>query len=520
MLSCLTALFAVAQETAEIDNIKYYLYNGEATVMKQTETLSGDITIPETVTYNNIEYKVVRIAESAFTQQNVTNITLPNSVIELGEGCFSGCTRLKTVTLPKKITKLPNACFVGCYNLESLTLPEGITELGDGCFNICENIVSITLPKSVTKLGEACFAVCSSLESITLPEGVTEIKDNCFSSCSSLKSITLPEGVTEIKDGCFSGCSSLESITLPEGIKLGNRCFLDCSSLKSITLPKGVTELRDACFSGCSNLESITLPEGITELKEGCFSGCSNLESIILPSSINLLGSYCFSNCSSLLSVTCQWKNLDSISAAADAFDGIFSESKLNVPAGTTAIYQNTEPWSNFKYIVEDGSVKPAEKCATPEISYEEKQIIFTCPTEGAQYHYTITAADATEGGYSEDGIIDLTAAYEISVYASAAGYTNSDVATGTLYFTNAEDITVNVAAIDGDQRGLLVTTRGGLMTVSGLADGETVTLYNAQGMMIASGKATAGSVSLDTNGTKGVVILKAGNESLKVNIK
>ena len=219
------------------------------------------------------------------------------------------------------------------------------------------------------------------------------------------------------------------------------------------------------------------------------------------------------------MDVTCQWDNLDGMTAATDAFDGIFSEARLNVPAGTTAIYQNTEPWSNFKYIVENGTVKPVEKCATPEISYDEKQIIFTCPTEGAQYHYTITATDATESGYSEDGIINLTAAYEISVYASAAGCTNSDVATGTLYFTDAEDINTNIVAVD-NHRGLLIMTNGGLITVSGLAEGETVMLYNAQGMMLASGKAAAGSVSLDTNGTKGMVILKAGNESLKVNMK
>ena len=475
MLSCLTTLFAVAQETATIGGLKYYLLNGEATVMAaQTETLSGDIIIPETVTYNNAKYRVVRIAESAFAQQNVTSVTLPNSVIELGERCFWNCNWLKTVTLSEGITELPDYCFDSCYRFESIIIPENVTKLGKSCFESCQELESIILPSNITELGESCFSY-SNLKSITIPEGVTELPVNLFNLCSNLTSVTLPNSIT----------------------KIGDKCFIYCD-----------------------NLESITLPSNITELGESCFSGCRQLKSILLPNSITVLRSLSFENCASLLSVTCQWDNLDGITAAADAFDGIFSEAKLNVPAGTTAIYQTTEPWSNFKYIVEDGTVKPAEKCATPEISYEEKQIIFTCPTEGAQYHYTITAADATEGGYSEDGIIDLTAAYEISVYASAAGYTNSDVATGTLYFTNAEDITVNVAAIDGDQRGLLVTTRGGLMTVSGLADGETATLYNAQGMMIASGKATAGSVSLDTNGTKGVVILKAGNESLKVNIK
>ena len=182
MLSCLTTLFAVAQETATIDGIKYYLENGEATVMVQTNKFEGDLVIPETVTDNDVEYKVVRLAAEAFAgQEGITSITLPNSVIEIGERCFSSCY-LTSITLPENITELADSCFYLCYYLKSITLPESITKLGISCFENCFRLESITLPESITELGMGCFSDCNSLESITLPESITKLGDECFVS--------------------------------------------------------------------------------------------------------------------------------------------------------------------------------------------------------------------------------------------------------------------------------------------------------------------------------------------------
>lgn len=66
MVACLSANMTSAQETATIDGIKYYLENGEATIMVQETSLSGDIVIPSTVSYNGADYKVTNITSSAF----------------------------------------------------------------------------------------------------------------------------------------------------------------------------------------------------------------------------------------------------------------------------------------------------------------------------------------------------------------------------------------------------------------------------------------------------------------------
>lgn len=342
----------------------------------------------------------------------------------------------------------------------------------------------------------------------------------CFSDCNSLVSITLPEGITFLETVCFKNCSSLEFITLPEGItSLGWACFEGCSSLESITLPKGITSLGNYCFSGCSSLKSITLPDNITSLSNYCFEGCSSLTSITLPESIISLNYGCFSSCSSLKSVICKWKNLDNVSVSKDIFDGIFSDARLYVPVGTADMYKTTEPWSNFEYIEEgDGSVE-LEKCATPVINYADGKLVFTCETDGAEYYYTITDEDIKKDAHSQDGTVELTAAYNISVYATADGCISSDEAKAVLYFIKAGSGTdVGVSEIFAEERGVVLSTDGQTVTASGLADGEAVSLYTTDGMLLSTSKASAdGIATLDAKGERGVLIVKVGNDGLKI---
>lgn len=427
IISCLSVGLASAQETVTIDGIKYYLENGVATIMTQEETLSGDIVIPSTVSYNGIEYKVTNITSSAF-----------------------------------KSTKI-----------NSIVLPDGITSLSNYCFYSCKSLSSITIPCSVTSLGNHCFAFCISMSSIAIPNSVTSFGDYCFQCCNSL-SINIPNSVTSLGQGCFT----------------------NCTSLTSITIPSSVTSLGLSCFSGCSSLTSITIPNSVTSLGLICFSGCSNL-----------------------VKVNCEWDNLDNVSCATNAFENIFSEAKLYVPIGTTAMYQAKQPWSDFKYIVEeDGTTATTETCATPMISYADKCLLFSCTTEGAQYHYTITDDDMKTNAYSESGKVELVAAYNISVYASADGYKNSDMATATLYFINAGLENTGIAA--AEKRAVVVQADGQSVNVSGLNDGEAASLYSVSGVLLSKGKATDGAVSLDAGGANGVVILKIGTQSMKVLLK
>lgn len=455
MFLCMTFFNAMAQKTVTIDGIKYHIENGEATIAVQDETLSGDIVIPESISYDENNYSVVRATNGAFQNTDITGITLPNSITSLGNSCFKLCNKLTSVKLPDNITSLGDETFMTCSKLSSINIPNTLTSLGEFCLAFC-NITKLTLPNSITNLGNNCFQSCENLETITLPQNITNLPAYCFHDCKKLSGITLHEGITSLGESCFEGCSSLTSIKLP----------------------KSINKITGSIFNGC------------------------------------------FENCSNLSEVTCQWDNLDGIDVGSDAFNNIFSEARLYIPKGTTEIYKAKEPWSKFKYIIEDNDVtEDAEKCQTPTISYSDKKLTFTSPTEGAKYHYTITDDDVKTEAYSEDGIIDLSASYKISVYASADGYKNSDRATATLYFINAGlENTTGVLQIE-KQRGVLISTEGNNISISGLDDNEKVYLYNLQGMSLAEGTACAGTVNLNAGNEQGVVIIKIGEQSIKVKL-
>lgn len=249
-----------------------------------------------------------------------------------------------------------------------------------------------------------------------------------------------------------------------------------------------------------------------------CFYGCSSLGTILLPGSIQNIAYKCFTDCTYLTDVTCEWENPADVQAASDAFGDIYSECRLHVPSGTTSLYKSTEPWSIFKYIIEDGGqVVDPVKCAAPVITYDDNSLVFSCETEGAEYHYSIMASDAVEDGFSADGRVSIGASYGISVYASAEGYLNSDVVKATLCFINAELNTSGISLTE--QRGIVVSTRGGIITISGLADGEQVAVYSLGGVMLSSGRSIAGSVTLNAGGAAGVVIVKTAGSSIKVRL-
>ena len=196
-----------------LNGIKYRLYPTKTAKVLKKNDYSGDIVIPETVTYNNITYKIT----------------------SLERGCFEGCWLLTSINLSSSITSLESGCFEGCWSLTSINLPSSITSLGSYCFSGCSSLTSINLPSSITSLGDDCFSDCSSLTGINLPSSITSLERSCFSGCSSLTSINFPSGITSLGESCFSECSSLASIELPSALtSLGENCFEKCSHLTSM----------------------------------------------------------------------------------------------------------------------------------------------------------------------------------------------------------------------------------------------------------------------------------------------
>ena len=94
----------------------------------------------------------------------------------------------------------------------SVTIPDSVTEIGNEAFYGCTTLTSVTIPDSVTSIGKSAFGYCISLTSITIGNGVSSIGYWVFSHCDSLTSITIGNGVTSIGDYAFYECSSLAEV--------------------------------------------------------------------------------------------------------------------------------------------------------------------------------------------------------------------------------------------------------------------------------------------------------------------
>jgi hypothetical protein len=361
-------------DSFEINGIYYELFanNKTATVIPSPDHYSGDIVIPESVTYNGDTYQVVEIGNSAFYDCDLISITIPNSVTTIGDNAFAFCVGLTSVTIPNSVTSIGKDAFRGCFGLTSIVIPNSVTSIGDNAFFYCSGLTSVTIPNKVTNIGRKTFYFCSGLTSVTIPNSVTSIGDDAFSHCIGLTSVIIPNSVTSIGSSAFDNCSGLTSVIIPNSVtSIGIYAFYDCSGLTSITIGNSVTSIGNSTFEGCHGLTSVTIPNSVTSIGGGAFrsSGlnsvtigngvtsigdyafqyCYGLTSVTIGNNVMNIGRNAFSDCSVLTSVTVL--NPTPIAIAQNVFTSR-KNATLYVPAASIDAYRNVSPWNEFGAIV------------------------------------------------------------------------------------------------------------------------------------------------------------------------
>lgn len=294
------------------DDFTFVITGDKECAVTGTTLQSGKLTIPATALFENEEYNVTSIADSAFAgciQFNDT-LTIPESIKTIGTAAFYGCLNLKgDIFLPAEVTSIGTSAFYNCISLGgSITIPAGVTEINDSTFFNCSGVTGqLTVPDGITAIGAYAFSGCYNISgALVLPETITSIGKYAFARCSGFRgSMPLPSGLTEIEEGIFSQCNGFFStLSIPTGVtKIGAYAFAGCVGLyDKLTLPAGLTSIGSYAFDGCSALTgSVNLPAGVTEIGTAVFSGCRGLTgSPVIPEGSTKIGEFAFLNCSGL----------------------------------------------------------------------------------------------------------------------------------------------------------------------------------------------------------------------------
>ncbi len=255
------------------------------------------LTIPSTVTIDDVVYSVTSIADSAFLgcDKFIGDLVIPNTVRSVGIRAFRDCVGFDgTLTLSENLETIGDLAFAGGYDVN-------VNYTG-----------KLTIPNSVEYIGMAAFQNCSSLTSLEFEEGsqITSLEQNVFRNCSSLTgNLQIPNSVTSIGDYAFSGCYNLTGdLLIPNTVtSVGVEAFWECRGFNgTLTLSENLEVISDRVFGSYDGQMSfsgtLVIPSGVKSIGQAAFQNCANILLLEIEenSQLETIGDYAFTQCYSL----------------------------------------------------------------------------------------------------------------------------------------------------------------------------------------------------------------------------
>ena len=298
-------------------------------------TLSGQVTIPQTVTYKDKSWTVDEIGQAAFSGvSSVTSVELPGSIKVIGKGAFLHASKLETINFPAALSYIDVSAFEES-GLRKADIP-GKTFIATTAFQNCKSLAQLSIPQ-VTCLGNHSFAFCTSLTSVTVPASA-RLQDEVSPNVQNKNILIDPEtsGVN-----AFFGCSELKKVTIEDGVQnIAGGMFGECRSIVKMELPASVNYIREGAFSACCSLESINMP-GVTTIELSAFSLCGLKGDLVIPSTVKTIGDYVFSNNDGLTGFT--WKGEAGCALGAGSFSGCINLEFIDLHTLVNPSIANTE---------------------------------------------------------------------------------------------------------------------------------------------------------------------------------
>ncbi len=316
--------------------LEVYQYDGN-------EDGAYELVVPEEIDGET----VVSIGDECFSyDSNVTKITLPDTVTSIGESAFEYCTSLTEVNIPDGVTSIEAYTFYRCYALTDVTIPDTVTSIAKYAFYYCTSLPELILPDGLVSISEAAISYCTSLTELNIPASVQEIGSYVFAASNALTSFTcdsdseyftIENGVLYNKSMTVAYAApavvELELVDTVESFITGAFAYNEC--LIKATIPSSVTAISEAAFWECSNLTTVVLPDTIITIDDAAFRSCTSLTDINFPNSLESIGDSTFADCSSLKNVDLS-DGLKSIAHAA--FYGCSSLTDVDFPSSLESI--------------------------------------------------------------------------------------------------------------------------------------------------------------------------------------
>ena len=557
-------LYPYLSSMFEVEGIKYVPVNPSERTCDAIDCVYGEsasnLNIPSTVSYRGISMNVHDVKPYfCYCNKFIKTLSCENTGY-IANYAFYGCANMTSLSLGEDVSAIGNSAFQNCSSLRSVNIPDVTAALGGYAFENCSQMTSARIGAGIKTIPSNAFSKCSGLTNIQLGQNVQVIESNVFSGCSALPTITIPKSVNAIGDCAFQSCTALKDFIIDDrenelslGDRWGSPLFSDCpldsvyiggnitydtsssysnspfyrnKTLRTVVITDWETEISPYEFYGCTNLQSFKIGDGVTSFGDWAFSGCTSLKSLSFGSQLQSIGKEAFSDCTSVTQIVS--KTATPPSCSDQALDDINKwDCTLVVPEGSLTAYQGAEQWKQFFFIVEgtgsgDEPDPEIKKCAKPTISYANGKLTFNCETEGAICQSSIKDTDIRS--YS-DNEVQLGVTYNISVYATKAGFEDSDIATATLCWVDvepaAEGLTDEDAVAEVKALPVLIQTQGSSITVQGAAEGTNVSVYSVNGMLQGSAIANEGITILNTSLQPGsVAIVKIGDKAVKVMVK
>lgn len=330
------------------DNLNYTIIDSEknyVSVSKGEMSLTGDLTIPATVTYNGVTYTITAIDAYGFAGcRQITSVKIEGDGVdgvgmEINSSAFSDCDILETVTTGK-VSYIDFDAFARNPKLREIDLRKVVTYIGSTAFTQCPSLKTVETSTTLTKIDGMAFSECYGLESVTINGDDATIGQSAFANDTSLTEIRLPQNLVTLEQSTFAECKSLKSFTAPAALNdIGESAFSGCSSLTTIKLNNGLDSIASAAFSECPALGNFDFPTTITRIGWNAFGGNKTITEFNIPQSVRLIKDGAFMNCTALKRVV--FEGGKELSIPYNAFSGDGALEEVIIGEGIVSVDEN-----------------------------------------------------------------------------------------------------------------------------------------------------------------------------------